>query len=84
MRAYARPGEGGARRREVREFKTTVRSLLGLRDWLTESGVTHVAMVLVAGVGDPGECGVSEFVIERPTFSNPTLSVVSGRWPHNG
>jgi transposase len=28
----------------VREFKTTVRSLLGLRDWLTESGVTHVAM----------------------------------------
>jgi transposase len=38
------PGEGGERRQEVREFKTTVRSLLGLRDWLTESGVTHVAM----------------------------------------
>jgi transposase len=38
------PGEDGARREEVREFKTTVRSLLGLRDWLTESGVTHVAM----------------------------------------
>jgi transposase len=38
------PGEGGERREEVREFKTTVRSLLGLRDWLTESGVTHVAM----------------------------------------
>src|SRR5450755_642267 len=37
-------GEGGERREEVREFKTTVRSLLGLRDWLTESGVTHVAM----------------------------------------
>src|SRR5450755_176850 len=38
------PGEGGERREEVREFKTTVRSLLGLRDWLSESGVTHVAM----------------------------------------
>src|SRR5487761_548828 len=38
------PGVGGGRRREVLEFKTTVRSLLGLRDWLTESGVTHVAM----------------------------------------
>jgi len=38
------PGEGGSRRQEVREFKTTVRSLLGLRDWLMELGVTHVAM----------------------------------------
>jgi len=38
------PGGGGSRRQEVREFKTTVRSLLGLRDWLMELGVTHVAM----------------------------------------
>ena len=34
----------GQRVQEVREFKTTVRGLLALRDWLTESGVTHVAM----------------------------------------
>src|ERR1039458_1440007 len=31
-------------REEVRAFTTTVRSLLWLRDWLSESGVTHVAM----------------------------------------
>ena len=37
------PGEGG-RVQEVREFKTTVRGLLGLRDWLAEHGVTTVAM----------------------------------------
>jgi transposase len=40
------PDEDGRRRRreEVREFKTTVRELLGLRDWLAGFGVTHVAM----------------------------------------
>jgi transposase len=38
------PGEGVQRREEVREFKTTVRDLLALRDWLTGLGVTHVAM----------------------------------------
>jgi transposase len=38
------PGEGGRRRQEVREFKTTVRGLLALLDWLAASGVTHVAM----------------------------------------
>ena len=38
------PGEDGRRREEVREFKTTVRELLGLRDWLAGLGVTHVAM----------------------------------------
>jgi transposase len=37
---------GGSRRREehVAEFQTTVRGLLGLRDWLKAYGVTHVAM----------------------------------------
>jgi transposase len=37
---------GGSRRREehVAEFKTTVRGLLALRDWLHSHGVTHVAM----------------------------------------
>jgi transposase len=34
----------GVRVQEVREFKTTVRGLLALHDWLAESGVTHVAM----------------------------------------
>ncbi|MGI8412058.1 MAG: IS110 family transposase [Solirubrobacteraceae bacterium] len=38
------PGEAGRRAQEVREFKTTVRSLLGMRDWLKSLGVTHVAM----------------------------------------
>ncbi len=38
------PGEGDGRSQEVREFKTTVRSLLGMRDWLAGLGVTHVAM----------------------------------------
>jgi transposase len=37
------PGNGG-RVQEVREFKTTVRGLLGLRDWLAGHGVTTVAM----------------------------------------
>jgi transposase len=37
-------GEGGRRMQEVREFKTTVRGLLALRDWLVSLGVTHVAM----------------------------------------
>ncbi len=38
------PAEGGQRKQEVREFKTTVRGLLALRDWLASLGVTHVAM----------------------------------------
>jgi len=38
------PGQDGGPREEVREFKTTVRELLGLRDWLVGLGVTHVAM----------------------------------------
>ena len=39
-------GGGGGRRREqhVAEFKTTVQGLLGLRDWLSAHGVTHVVM----------------------------------------
>jgi transposase len=42
--ACVRVPREGQRVQEVREFKTTVRGLLALRDWLTESGVTHVAM----------------------------------------
>jgi transposase len=38
------PGERGGRREQTREFKTTVRGLLGLHDWLTDHGVTVVAM----------------------------------------
>ena len=38
------PGEGGRRVQRVREFKTTVRGLLALRDWLAGFGVTTVAM----------------------------------------
>lgn len=36
-------GEGG-RLQDVAEFATTVRGLLGLRDWLAAHGVTHLAM----------------------------------------
>lgn len=42
--ACVRTPEGGGRREEVRQFKTTVRELLALRDWLAGLGVTHVAM----------------------------------------
>jgi len=46
VRTPAGGGGGGGRRREqyVAEFKTTVQGLLGLRDWLSAHGVTHVVM----------------------------------------
>ena len=38
------PGPGGERVQQVEQFKTTVRGLLVLRDWLQAHGVTHVVM----------------------------------------
>jgi transposase len=38
------PDAGGGRLQDVAEFSTTVRGLLGLRDWLAAHGVTHRAM----------------------------------------
>jgi hypothetical protein len=39
------PGKDGrSRREEVQEFKTTVRGLLAMTDWLKAHGVTDVAM----------------------------------------
>jgi transposase len=38
------PADGAGRRQEIREFKTTVRGLFAMRDWLADWGVTHVAM----------------------------------------
>ena len=39
------PGEDGrSRRQEVQEFKTTVRGLLAMADWLRAHGVSVVAM----------------------------------------
>src|SRR5437899_470546 len=38
------PAAEGGREQFVAEFKTTVRGLLGLRDWLQAHGVTQVAM----------------------------------------
>jgi transposase len=38
------PAEGGGRGEQVAQFKTTVRGLLGLRDWLEAHGVSQVAM----------------------------------------
>lgn len=37
-------GDGRSRRQEVQEFKTTVRGLLAMADWLRAHGVTDVAM----------------------------------------
>ena len=42
--ACVRVPREGQRVQEVREFKTTVRGLFALRDWLKASGVTQVAM----------------------------------------
>lgn len=44
MACVRTPGVDGRRVQEVREFKTTVRGLLAMRDWLKSLGVTHVAM----------------------------------------
>jgi transposase len=38
------PGAAGERVQHVEQFKTTVRGLLVLRDWLAAHGVTHVVM----------------------------------------
>ena len=38
------PAAGGRREQRVAEFSTTVRGLLGLRDWLAAHGVQRVAM----------------------------------------
>jgi transposase len=38
------PAEGGGRAQHVAEFRTTVRGLLALRDWLSAHHVTQVAM----------------------------------------
>lgn len=39
------PGKDGrSHHQEVQEFKTTVRGLLGMADWLKAHGVTVVAM----------------------------------------
>jgi transposase len=42
--ACARVAAGGEGRREIREFATTTRGLLLLRDWLASFGVTLVGM----------------------------------------
>jgi transposase len=38
------PTKSGRRKSDVRTFGTTTAELLQLADWLTEHGVTHVAM----------------------------------------
>jgi transposase len=38
------PAPSGGREQDLAEFPTTVRGLMGLRDWLEAHGVTHVAM----------------------------------------
>ena len=38
---------------EVREFGTLTRDLLALSDWLTEAGITHVAMESTGAYGKP-------------------------------
>jgi len=48
------PGAGGRRRGETRTFKTMTRSLVVMRDWLVECGVTIAAME-----GRPGRTRLS-------------------------
>jgi transposase len=48
------PAGRGGREQHLAEFKTTVRGLLALRDWLKAHGVTQVARLLEAAVGDLG------------------------------
>src|SRR5262245_48898657 len=48
------PGDGPARRQEVRTFGTTTRELLQLGDWLTAAGCTHVAMESTGVYWRPG------------------------------
>ena len=38
------PLADGSREQQVAEFQTTVRGLMGLRDWLEAHRVRHVAM----------------------------------------
>lgn len=38
------PGDGGGREPHLAEFQTTVRGLLGLRDWLAAHRVSQVVM----------------------------------------
>jgi len=42
--ACVRKLTGGAVRQEVRTFRTETQALLDLADWLTDEGVTHIAM----------------------------------------
>jgi transposase len=42
--ACVRQSDGGRVRQEVRTFRTETNQLLALADWLTDEGVTHVAM----------------------------------------
>lgn len=44
MACVRRPGEGGRRLQEVREFRTWTSALRDLRDWLAGEGVSQVAM----------------------------------------
>jgi transposase len=39
-----KPGHGGERSQQVRQFSTFTKGLVGLRDWLEGEGVTQVAM----------------------------------------
>jgi hypothetical protein len=68
------PDEDGRRRRreEVREFKTTVRELLGLRDWLAGFGVTHVAMEATGVYWRPVWAVLEDdFELYKPPTPNP-------------
>jgi len=51
-----RTDEQGEIRAQVRTFGTMSRDLLGLCDWLTEEGATHVAMESTSSTERRGKC----------------------------
>jgi len=61
-------GEGG-RLQDVAEFSTTVRGLMGLRDWLEAHQVTHLAMEATGVYWRPD--GRYRFSARSPTTNPP-------------
>ena len=69
------PSEGGARSEAVRQFATTVRGLLTLRDWLAAHGVTQVALEATGVYWKPVVRHEAPF--DRVGMKGPHLRVVA-------
>ena len=60
------PGAPGAPHKEIRTFGTMTQDLLALADWLTQNGITHVAME------STGELWKPVFNLLEGSFTVPT------------